>query len=339
MIVIRKSTCQVEKCRSKFILIKNNFGKLFYIQKGNKMKTIILLLLIMLLLSGCDDFTSSERYTKDEYVITGLLYEGLPVQYIFVGKTISPYQDTYTDMNVDYADVVIKEFNGETLLDSIPLIYFQLEDSIGVYMDSLVLINPSLAKTISANYTYRIVARIGETLVTAETEIPKPVVFVEDAAFTEDSTAVFPQLDIDTADNEHPLIIQTVDDEPLNILYRFYCLLDFEDDPRYIVSFGGHDSPEDEEEYENPNNGFPRKIEYFGKFLPSEENGNYFVTESGYSGAIVFYGDYQISIYSISENYYNYLYKTDGFKQGGIQNGYGYFGAISGVNIYMEVIE
>ena len=303
------------------------------------MKTLILLILILLILGGCDNFTSSARYTKDEYVITGLLYKGLPVEYIFIGKTISPYNDFYPDMNVPDADVVIKEFAGETLNDSIPLIYFQLEDSIGVYLDPDILIDPSSAKTISADYTYRIEVRIDGTLVSAETEIPEPIAFVDDPAFTEDSTAVFPQLDIDTADNEHPLKIQSQNTEPINLLYRFYCLLDFEDHPQYIISFGDHDTPEDEEEYENPADGFPRRIEFFGQYQPSEENGNFFVTESAYSGAIVFYGDYEISVFSVSENYYNYLYKTDGFKHGGIVNGYGYFGAVSGVNVYTEVVE
>ncbi len=297
------------------------------------MKIFLLIFLTILLFGGCDDFTSSARYTKDEYVITGLLYEGFPVQFIFVGKTISPYTDTYTDMNVPDAQVVIKEFAGKALRDSIPLVYFQLEDSIGVYID------PSAQKIISAEYTYRIEASINETFIFAETEIPQPITFMEDTAFTEDSTAVFPQLDIDTADSEHPLVIQTPDDDPVNLLFRFYCLVDFEDEPQYIISFGNQDSPESEEQYEHPNDGFPRKIEYFGKFLPSAESGDYFVTESSYSGAIVFYGEYRISIFSLSENYYNYLYKTDGFKHGGIWNGYGYFGAVSGVNVYTEVVD
>ncbi len=283
---------------------------------------------------GCDDFTSSERYDEDYYVITGLLYEGYPIQPIFIGKTFSPFDDDFTDMNIPDAEVFIKEFNGDTLVDSVQLVYFPLEEGIGVYID------PLQTKIISSNYIYRIEAQIEEELVWAETEVPVSIYVLPDEAFTTDSTTVFPQLEYETADSEHPLVIQTIDDEVVNLMFEFYCLLEFEDEPQYIATFGDHETPEDEEEYEDMN-GFPRRVDFYTSYLPvlDPETGQYFVTESAYSGAIVFYGDYEISVYSISQNYFNYLYMTEGYTHGGIQNGFGYFGAVSGISLYTEVIE
>ena len=296
---------------------------------------IIILLIIIALSFGCDDFTSSERYEDNYYVITGLLYEGYPIQPIFIGKTISPFEDEFTDMNIDYAEVIIKEFDGETLVDSVQLVYFPLEEGIGVYID------PFQTKIISSDYIYRIEAQIGDELVFAETEVPDSIYVLPDEAFTTDSTTVFPQLEYETADSEHPLVIQTIDDEVVNLMFKFYCLEEFEDEPQYIIVFGDHETPEDEEEYENPNDGFPRRINFFGSYLPvwNEEYQKFLVTESAYSGPIVFYGDYEVTIYSISQNYFNYLYMTDGYTHGGIQNGFGYFGAVSGTTLYTEIVE
>ena len=296
---------------------------------------IIILLIIIALSFGCDDFTSSERYEDNYYVITGLLYEGYPIQPIFIGKTISPFEDEFTNMNIDYAEVIIKEFDGETLIDSVQLVYFPLEDGIGVYID------PLQTKIISSDYIYRIEAQIGDELVFAETEVPDSIYVLPDEAFTTDSTTVFPQLEYETADSEHPLVIQTIDDEVVNLMFKFYCLEEFEDEPQYIIVFGDHETPEDEEEYESPNDGFPRRINFFGSYLPvwNEEYQKFLVTESAYSGPIVFYGDYEVTIYSISQNYFNYLYMTDGYTHGGIQNGFGYFGAVSGTTLYTEIVE
>ncbi len=294
-------------------------------------------MIALVLLLSCDQFTSPARYVDDEYVITGLLYEGLPVPYIFVGKTISPYGDDFTDMNVPDADVNVYELNGETVVDTIQLIYLSLGNGIGVYVDTLQ------EKTISSDFSYKIMANIGNTTVFAETDVPQAVeIIFDEEVFTDVPDAVdFPDLVYDTADQEHPLIIKTGDNSSINLMFSFFCLVDFEDAPQYTITFGDHTTPDDEVEYENPNDGSPRLIEFFGSYLPAlnESNGSYYITESGYSGAIVFYGNYEISIYSMSDNYYNYLYKTDGFKHGGIQNGYGYFGAVSGQKIYTEVVE
>ncbi len=295
---------------------------------------IITLLIIIAFFFGCDDFISSQRYEDDYYIITGLLYQGQPIQPIFIGKTISPFDDDFTDMNIPDAEVIIKEFDGETLLDSVQLVYFPLEQGIGIYID------PFQTKIISSDYIYRIEAQIGDELVFAETEVPDSIYVLPNDAFTTDSTTVFPQLIYETADSEHPLVIQTTDDEVVNLMFKFYCLEEFEDEPQYIVTFGDHETPEDEEEYENMN-GFPRRVDFYGSYLPvlNPDNGQYYVTESAYSGAIVFYGDYEFSVYSISQNYFNYLYMADGYTHGGIQNGFGYFGAVSGTTLYTEVVE
>ena len=61
--------------------------------------------------------------------------------------------------------------------------------------------------------------------------------------------------------------------------------------------------------------------------------------DRGYKGAIVFYGRLSITIYNIDDNFYQYLYKPEGYNFGGIQNGIGYFGSVSGSTIYTEVVE
>jgi len=302
--------------------------------KDDNMKKILIFLALVILF-GCDEFTSEQRYNDDYYVITGLLFEGQPIQQIFIGKTVSP-GELITDFNIYYADVVVKEFEEGVIVDSINLSYLSLGTGYGVYMDS------TQSKIISSEYTYRIEARIGDKLVYAETEVPKYIEILADDAFTfEEDTEDYPNLVYETADSEHPIIIQTATGEPINLMFEFYCLEEFGDHPQYIYDFGDHDTPDDEEEYESPGDGSPRRIEFYGSYLPemNPENEEYYITEQSYSGPFVFYGDYQITIYSISDSYYNYLYKPDGYAHGGIQNGFGYFGAVSGKTIYTEVVE
>jgi hypothetical protein len=288
----------------------------------------IIILLVLAVLFGCDDFTSEQRYKDEYFIITGLLYEGEPIKDIFVGKTISP-GDSYFDLIIPDADVVIKQYNGDELLQTIPLTF-----EFGFYQDNGF-------NEISTDYIYRIEAQIGDVLVSAETEVPASIDILPDEAFTfDENTPDFPELIHATADSEHPIIIQTANESAVSMMFEFYCLEEFADAPQYIYSFGNHNTPDTPEEYESPADGSPRELEFYGNYLPVlEDDGNYYITEQSYSGPFVFYGDYQITIYSLSGNYYNYLYKPDGYTHGGINNGFGYFGAVSGRPIYTEVVE
>ena len=294
------------------------------------MKNILLLILISIIMFGCDDFTSEQRYKDDYYVITGLLYEGEPIYDVFIGRTISP-GGSLTDFNIPDADVEIEEFNenGE-FVQTIPLTYFEFQ-GFGIYADA------TMSNLVTEGYSYKISAQIGEELVWAETDVPGSILINEDEAFTFDENAAdFPDLSYATADSEHPIIIQTDSNDEINLMFKFLCLEEFEDEPQYVFSFGSHNTPDDLEEYEAN-----QELEFYSSYLPvwNEELQSFAITERSYSGPFVYYGDYEITIYSISRNYYNYLYKPDGYAHGGIHNGFGYFGAVSGEAMYTEVVE
>ncbi len=85
----------------------------------------------------------------------------------------------------------------------------------------------------------------------------------------------------------------------------------------------------------------PRKMKFWYSYQPSlyEETDMFLITDRGYKASFIFYGRYEIQVYSIDENYYKYLYNTNGFLHGGIENGFGYFGSVSGGKLFTKIVE
>lgn len=315
------------------------------------MKYIIIITAIaMLILTACEDNTSGVRYENDSYLILiGSLRDGEPVgpeNPVFLGQTIPADGGNLADMTLpETADVVIHDLSND---QSYPLIPFGVVpdtlsgDSLYVYFDPNFM-DSGNALIPQPGVTYRIEAVTPTDSVWAETTMPARITLEENAGYTFEfpqNDAGFPTMSYEVINQEHPLMIHSDSGEEHRMLFRFYCLEEFEDQPEYINKILDQpDSPEEPEQYEDPYNGSPRKIRWYNLYKPRPDNGGYVIREAGYKSAFVFYGKYKVSVFSIDENYYKYLYKSEGYDWGGIHNGKGYFGSMSGQEMYTKIIE
>ena len=80
--------------------------------------------------------------------------------------------------------------------------------------------------------------------------------------------------------------------------------------------------------------GSPRRNTTYETYLPNDEN----VFRLRYiQPAFVFYGKHRVSFLSIDDNFYKYLYKSQGYFYGGVTGGIGYFGSASRQTMYTKV--
>jgi len=298
------------------------------------MKKYIVLICAALLISSCTDFTSPERYTEESYYLTGILRAGETVSFnnpIIIGKTIPVEGGTFDDLLIFDASVMVYEMSQDnTLLDSVALV-FQV-NSIGRFG----YIDPIGNMIIEYENKYRIEAMIDTTdLIWAETTIPKSITVQPDSGYTTDpSVSIWPEMVFEDIDLEHPIIIETQDNNTFNLYCGFYCLEEWQD-AEYIFPFGDQTNPEEEEDYESEADGSPRRTNTFYIFQPTENLINF----SFYQYAFNFYGRYEVTVSSIDSNYLNYLYKPEGFNHGGINGGVGYFGSAVSRVMYTKVVE
>jgi len=304
------------------------------------MKIYILLISVLLLLSSCIDFTSSERFTDESYYLTGILRAGETVNFdnpIIIGKTIPVEGGSFDDLLIFDASVMLYELNPDsTIVDSTSLT-FQVNPfgQIG-YIDAAgnKIINPESIYLIEA-----IIDTID--LVWAKTTIPKLIQVVADSLVTTNSgyttdpnVSEWPEMIFEDIDLEHPIQIVTQDNDTFNLYAGFYCLEEWQN-AEYIFPFGDQNYPEEEEDYESEADGSPRKTSMFYIFQPTDNLINF----SFYQYAFNFYGRYEVSVSSIDDNYLNYLYKPEGYNHGGINGGVGYFGSAVSHVMYTNVVE
>ncbi|MDD3049572.1 MAG: hypothetical protein PHR06_00330 [Candidatus Cloacimonetes bacterium] len=309
---------------------------------------------LILILAGCD-LVSPERHKKDfYYIIAGDLEVNTSLskdRCIFIGKTIN-LNESLNEMffyNEEMSVKLQKIDNNENVVDESTLqlnINFTNFDSLGYYDPSAMIIEPKTK--------YRLVVIVPDsnnnTLDTlwAETITPSIIEFSENPAFTNTeplNNEDFPILVYDTANIDHPLIIRTENANTINLKYKYYCMEELAD-AYYIHEYplSDDDQPAEEEDYEDPVYGSPRKIEWFMEYKPEIGNdGSYYVTDRAYKSSFVFWGRYCITLSSIDTNYYKYLYSYEGYKKGGIRssanNAYGYFGSSSSIKLYTKVVE
>ncbi len=306
-------------------------------------KLFIYVVVVIALVSifACSDNVSGVRNKKDTYIITGLLYEGRTINDngIQVFKTIDVSSNV-----LDINDMAITDANITVILrdetDNIDIALSPVQGASYVYID------PS-EHIIQPNHTYKIIAIIDEQEVTATTTVPQHMeILPNTTAFLRHDAELagkyadwkFPQVKEDTYDANHPWQLHTMR-KKVNLFVNFYCLIDRElwEKVEYANYFGPGDGPEEEDEYEDyAYDSWPRRIKSFYGYETNDED---LIIESGYQSGFVFYGKYRVKLYSIDDNYYKYLYKQEGYKHGGVVNGWGYFGSVSGGIMYTEVVK
>jgi hypothetical protein len=301
------------------------------------MRQILIITLIAITLAACADTTSSRRYEEAPYyVINGKLTAGEPLTLsapVFVGKTVSTDGSNLNDMVIADAEVFIRDVtdNPNGPIDSLTF-----DIAIGSDDVTMGYFDPDSTLIPQCGHTYRIVAIIPgvEDSVWAETTVPKLMTVLPDPAFTTDPNGEYPSIPWETSDSQHPLRAQLTTGDQFNLFVQFYCLEESYEDVEWTITFGSSDKPADQDEYEDPASHEPRKIEFFYRSEPEAQDDGYFIRESRFKTFVWFYGRYRIKYYSIDDNYYNYLYNSEGFKHGGVHNGLGYFGSASGNTLY-----
>jgi len=298
---------------------------------------IIIAILSIAFLQCSNQLTSDERFGEELFFVTGNLVAGEPVNLqnaIRIGRTIK-IADTmdFFNMMVAFDVKIIDQENG----DVYPLVPASLLT--GVYLgfyDSTETLIPQGGKTYQLEAVYQ-----GDTI-TAQTIVPYKIEVLENPnAFVFDSTQTFPKItagDIGSGDNAIKYQAK-INEGERRIGYRLkvYCLEDFESAVyNEVYQFGGQETPQKEDEYEDPVTGEPRKIEFVAYAIPDDEG---YITEEGFNSMFVFYGRYEISIEVLDTNTMGYNYKTESYRKSGINGGVGYFGSISRQKMYCEIIE
>lgn len=283
------------------------------------------------------DYTSSQRYSGDLYFISGLLREGEPISLdnpIRIGK-VAEVGDT-----VDLRTMMISA--RVTLIDSLNHHQIELIPAPNQFVKYLCYYDSSQSFIPKEKQTYYIRIEIEgyAKIITAQTTIPAKFLIEPNPGFTSDSTATMPEMKAELIGSTYPMKMkaEVMPGERYMVLYyRAFCLENWQDaeySDNYFFKF--RDKPEEEEEYEDPATGYPRKMDFFTTSVPNDKG---FINDKTYGTLFAFYGRYELTIYSVDNNYYYYLYKPEGFNKSGVTNGIGYLGSVSGTKLYTRIIQ
>jgi len=300
------------------------------------MKNILMIIAAFLQLLGCEKTTSPERYEDELHFLTGIIRVGKFVTQenpIRVGTTVSAENGNVEDLIDSTVTVKLQKLDNETVESEVDLSYWE---EVSGFIDIEEMME------IESDYRYRIVAHFaaGDSI-WAETITPKLIEVVADSlvnpisAFTSDfPEEEWAQLVYEDADEFHPLQVITQNNDELYLYNEFYCLETY-DNARYLNPGLGDDYPADVDEYSNAATGYPQKVETFFEYQPT----NNLVSMGFYQSNLMFYGKHQVTVYSIDQNYFNYLYLPEGYNDGGVHNGVGIFGSACGKQFYTEIVE
>lgn len=308
-------------------------------------KPILYLLLILVLMSGCEDFKAADRFEGDVYTVAGLLIAGLAITEdhpVYITKSADIQSFDPMDIFVLEAEINVIELDtgkSWSLNPMLDIAEFKVK-----WIDSAENI-------IQPDYRYRIEVLVPgyEKLISAETTVPPATLLdmdyyannVPGEGYSADSENMG-YLIYDESDLRYPLGLNTMDKAAtFNFLAELYCMEPFSTELEFTTPIFGLDNPraDMEDAYNRGGNGF-RKISYLGRFassLPPGYHANYILLKD-YRQAFIFYGRYRVSTYIVDDNYYRYKYMPEGYLYGGVKNALGYFGSASGGVMYGKIV-
>lgn len=315
----------------------------------------IMIIAVLFGLAACDNNVSGPRFTGDTYSLSGLLVSGSPVDAehpVFITKSSSLEDFSFTELFVPNATIRIFEItNGDTtaVLDLEPVVDLGQNDNLQI--PKIKYLDPS-GHLIQAGIRYRVEANIpgysksiwAETVVPAqvslETDFLDQNISLEGYSLdpaTQDSIA------FEGLDSRYPLAVNTGNyTGNLNMFIEIYCMEEFSTDLEWTIPVFGITNPDSSIAWiYNSSGDSMRRISIVAKYVAryfSAQNGNYAMLQD-FAQAIAFYGRYRFTVYSVDENYFSYLYKTDGYLNGGVHNALGYFGSASGGKLYTRVVK
>ena len=296
-------------------------------------KFIILALISIFLLIACSDNTAPRRYSELSYYLCGILEAGYYVDTdhpILFGKT-KDIGMIDSEIAIEDAAINLYEITDDQITQSVNL---QWNASADGYIDQ------DGQLPINAGSTYRIEVNYNNTQIYGETTVPSEISVYGDSLVSgipawNDYPAddQWSELKLEEANSIHPIQIGTRNNEEFNLLTEFYCLEEYWE-AEYTYPPADNDFPEDAQEYMGDVRQYPRRNMGYYMYQPD----NLMVDFNSYQSSLLFYGKTELSVYSIDNNYLKYLYKSDGYTQGGIIGGIGVFGSKSGKKLYTRVI-
>jgi len=311
----------------------------------HKYCAFIALLLLALCMTSCD-LTSGQRFTPGTVVITGMIYAGEYITHenaIYVGRSVEIDKISIDAFSAIFDSVFVRDIDldSEEPLLSKKLTYtFTIANNrpkLGYY-------DPDNDFMITSGHKYKIVAYAGADSTWAETHVPEQFVFVSptDTYVTDIDDISTVEMKHTEIDNRWPLKIDVGSTEARVIYMEYYCLLEFNDfEPKPYLVMGdylGMDIPVDKaEDYDSFMDGYPRKNKYFDKLRPTDGS---ILTIPFNQFNYLFYAPYQTTIYVVDDNFYKYIYKNQGYLQGGVRNGgIGYFGSAYRQTLYTRIVK
>jgi hypothetical protein len=285
------------------------------------------LVLLSMLLSGCDK-NPTEIALKYDYSLYAYLKVGETINAdnpVTIKLLLDPYKP-FNEQDLGVENAVVNLY----LEDSDDLQYTLVHHSNGKYIalaDAELIIEPAKKYSIEIDIEgHRITA---STLTPALTEFSNNVM-------SSDSLDTTPAT-IDSL-RANPLKISCPLGESRIVYIETYCLEEYSN-ARYIYPFWGNDYPADQEAYENPANGSPRRLSAIGIYSSKESIDAENIHITDYDALFFFYGKNRLSVYAVDENYYKSIYNTNGWESGGVTGAYGVFASGMGATFYTTIIE
>jgi hypothetical protein len=264
----------------------------------------VFLVLASLLHGGCGE-GSSRPETRDQVAVFGYLYVGEPVHN---ANAIAVSRVRPIDQVYDFEEAAVRN----------AIVTLQREDDPPAPLQHLGGASPghyaNESITIEPGTTYRLRVEIpGDRVLTATTITPD--------SFTVAGGPPVGEVRHEILQEEYPMLVTAPDAKQI-FLVDVYCLEEWQD-AFYVNPFGDHDQPDDFDEYGGAS-GEPRHITAYFRLrnLVREEEG---YRIDFYGAMMAFFGEYDVHVFSIDANYYNYLYRDYPEENGGIEGGIGVF--------------
>lgn len=289
-------------------------------------KCLILIVLLVILISGCEKNITAPDF-QNEMTVFGFLWGERYLtedQAIMIGYT-KPIREYYEweEAAIKDADVTLFDM---TTGDTTTLV--MSDNKLGYYYNESLLIQP--------RHTYKLTIVVDGKTVTSTTTVP-PVLQINTNLKTDN-------VNVDTYEGlgvRYPIFVNCEDEDQV-LLIDMFCNEDWED-ARYVTKIFGQEKPNDEDDYSGGGNGEPRHIMGYGPLKGmeyNEANASYII--DWYSSMLVFWGSYTMMCIAPDDNYNTY-YTTPEYPEFkcGVEGGIGVFGSFTGekYEFYIQKME
>jgi hypothetical protein len=284
---------------------------------GKKAALLRAVVILPLLLTGCGSAPTKPKYVE-QIAVSAYLYvdEEVSVANAIVLTRTRPVDESYNASEAAIRDAVVTlRAEDTTQEDTLPMV------APGRYANPTVVIRPRT--------TYHLKVQTGGATITASTTTP--IAFDVLTA-----PPVLPDVMRHAAiADSFPLIVNCRDPEQI-FFVDVYCLEEYQN-ARYVYQMGMAEHPKNYAEY-GGDNGDPRHIAAYFR-LKDLGGGEAGYRVSFYGDMMTFYGEYQVGVFSIDQNYYSYLYREHPELDGGIRGGIGVFGSACRRQYHVKTVE